>query len=90
MCNHYAVSMANVKTIRLRDDLAAWLAAEAARARVSQNRIIEALLDTASETGWQFGKGYTFPRTRTTYEPLTGQLPEDVPQVRGLLSEDRR
>lgn len=41
--------MAITKTIRLRSDLAAWLETTAARVRLSQNRLIEALIENAMQ-----------------------------------------
>ena len=47
--------MATTKTIRLTSGQAEWLAAEAERARVSENRIMQELIDVAVRWSWQFG-----------------------------------
>ena len=79
-------AMGNAKTIRLRSDQATWLAAQADDSGLSENRVIGALIDNAMThgdirvgiAGWNSG-----------HMPDPGKLPEDVPQVPGLLSEDR-
>ena len=77
--------MANTKTIRVRSDQATWLAAQAQDSGLSENRVIGALIDNAMThgdirvglAGWESG-------------PMPGpvHLPEDVPQVPGILTED--
>ena len=54
--------MAEIKTIRLDSEQDAWLAAEALRAKVSQNRIIGALLDEARAGHWHFGAARPTPQ----------------------------
>jgi hypothetical protein len=81
--------MASTSTLRLPSDLRQWVDKTATDGGVSGNRCIELLIEHARARGWRIApaavKGEVPPD-----KPLgvLGGLPEDVPQVPGLMAED--